>query len=129
MLNLTKFLEILNSSAIHSKFSILCTGYFKSVQKYAPLDLKHLNFTIFWFIFHIKSIQTIYVNQKLHTLSCFGTLRGFQICSVFFTHPVYSVSKSYFTDIAVENVNKAFNLRLKFQLYKFAEEIFPFKSC
>ena len=52
-----------------------------------PLDLKHLNFRFFC-LFYIISTQTIYVTQKLHTLSRFVTLRVISnVFSSFFDTP------------------------------------------
>ena len=54
----------------------MCASHFKFVRKYAPFWIRNTWISEFFRLFYIISIQTIYANQKLHTLSRFITLRA-----------------------------------------------------
>ena len=108
-LDSTKFLEILHSNKTSNKFSnhqlkiafkhpnFVREPFQICLKIRIPLDSKHLNFKIF-LLFYITSTQTIYVNQKLHTLSRFATLRAISnLFRFFFYTPcilktIYSIS-------------------------------------
>ena len=60
-----------------------------------PPGFETHEFQNFFFYSNTISTQTIYVNQKLHTLSRFATLRAIQICPVFFIHPVVFVNETW----------------------------------
>ena len=79
-------LQVQSSPCFTTCLQILCTSHFKFVWKYAPPWIRNTWISEFFLLFYIISTQTIYVNQKLHTLSRFATLR---VISIFLIHPVY----------------------------------------
>ena len=72
--HLTNF-RTTNSKLLLS-IQILCASHFKFVWKYALPWIRNTWISEFFLLFYIISTQTIYVNQKLHTLSRFATLRA-----------------------------------------------------
>ena len=102
-LNSTKFLEILHSNKHLTNFrttnlklllsiQILCASHFKFVWKYPPPWIRNTWISEFFLLFYIISTQTIYVNQKLHTLSRFATLRAISNLFSFFYTPCICLS-------------------------------------
>ena len=87
---------------------ILCASHFKSVRKYAPLELKHLHLRIFSFIFYIISTQIIDVNQKLNILSRFGMLKAISNLFCSFSYTLY-IPTSFPGPISLFVIGKAGN--------------------
>ena len=70
---------------------IFCASHFKFVWKYAPPWIRSTWISEFFLLLYIISTQTIYVNQKLHTLSRFATLRAISNLFSFFLYTLYSL--------------------------------------
>ena len=105
-LDSTKFLEILHSNKTPNKFSnhhlkiafqnpSFVREPFKFGRKYAPPWIQNAWISEFFLLFYIINTQTIYVNEKVHILSRFATLRAISnlIVQYFFIHPVYKTCR------------------------------------
>ena len=97
-LDSTKFLEILHSNKTPNKFSnhqlkvafkhpnFVHKAILNLFENTHPPGFETLEFQNFFCLFYIISTQTIYVNQKLHTLSRFATLRAISNLFSFFLY-------------------------------------------
>ena len=74
------------------RIQILCASHFKFVWKYAPPWIRNTWISEFFLLFYIISTQTIYVHQKLHTLSRFVTLTAISNLFSFFYTPCITLS-------------------------------------